>query len=274
LAASLVSVVTPSYNYGRYIEACLASVRRQSHQRIEHIVLDACSTDESRNVISAFQGTYDLHAFFERDSGQADALNKGFARARGDVFCWLNADDFWLTPDVVRDAVAAIDRGADVVTASGTFVDPGGTPIGPCPSYGERLVRELPYHDTVLQPATFWRRTVHRPLRAELHYAFDWALFLEMLREGARFAALPDAWAAYRVTEAGKTASDPARRKAEIATLLREQWGRASAQYLWAAAVWAGYALSERLRWNWLRVSTRWVNIQVGNVTRHRVFSC
>src|SRR5260221_13764077 len=115
----LVTIVTPSFNYGRYLGDCLASVRSQRYPRVEHILMDACSTDSTADSIRRFAGTYPLQVFVEKDGGQADALNKGFARATGGVFCWLNADDYWLHENVLAEAVEALDGGADVVTASG-----------------------------------------------------------------------------------------------------------------------------------------------------------
>src|SRR5512133_1157149 len=178
----LVSIVTPSYNYGRFIEQCLESVKAQTYPSIEHIVMDACSTDETPRILTQHERP-GLRAHFEKDRGQADALNSGFARAKGAVLCWLNADDYYLHPRVVEEAVAAL-ADADVVTAGGWFVNDVGHRTRPIRVEPRRVVRELRFHDTILQPATFWRREMHRPLRADLHYTFDWQLFAEMRDKG------------------------------------------------------------------------------------------
>jgi len=242
-----VTVVTPSYNYGRFIGECLESVRCQTYPRIEHVVLDACSTDETREVVQSYLGRHDLRAVFERDAGQADALNRGFGQARGDIFCWLNADDYWLTPTVVEEAVEALRAGADVVTAGGWYVDRGGRRFRRIVARSrEQIARHLRHFDVVLQPATFWRRTAHQPLRTDLHHAFDWALFLAMQRAGARFDTVTREWAAYRWHDVAKTASDPARRRAETVIIHREQFGEGSPQERWSRLVAAAYALAER----------------------------
>jgi glycosyltransferase involved in cell wall biosynthesis len=268
----LVTVVTPSFNYGRFVGDCLESVRRQTHPRIEHLFLDGGSTDSTREVVRSFEGRYDLRAAFEKDGGPADALNKGFARAAGDVFCWLNADDYWLSDAVVAEAVAALEAGADVVTAGGWYVDEGGRKIKSIRFYRpSRVTPRLRNFDTMVQPATFWRRAVHRPLREELDYVFDWALFIDMLRSGARFAPLDREWAAYRWHPAARTASDTAARRAEVAQILGEQWGEGSIQHRWARTVWAGYAAAERRRSPLLKRAMYYANAAVAVLTNNRV---
>lgn len=277
----LVTVVTPSYNYGRYLGDCLASVRAQDHPHIQHVVLDAHSSDATAEVIDSFRGTYRLEAIVQNDEGQADALNKGFARASGDVFAWLNADDYWLHERVVSEAVASLVGGADIVTADGYFVDQEGVRIRQHlpPFLAKRhdvghLRKDLRHLDPILQPATFWRREVHRPLRQDMHYAFDWQFFLDMLEQGARLEVLDSDWAAYRWHGDNKSSDDPSERRGEIASVLRSEWGTLSPQYLWAAAVYRGLRVAERLDSDLLAKGVRKTNSVMGRVTRYRVFSC
>jgi glycosyltransferase involved in cell wall biosynthesis len=242
----LVSVVTPSFNYARYIRRCLESVRDQTYPHIEHIVLDNCSTDGTGEILRTFEGRPGFQAIIEKDRGQSHALNRGFARAQGDIFCWLNADDFYLDSRVIAAAVARLQSsGADLVAGGGHIVDANdrvGDRIHVDP---ERAASGLRYWDTFLQPATFWRRSVHRPLREDLHYAFDWLLFAGMVRGGGRLVVADEPWAAYRLHGSGKTQADPARRRAEIAEVLSAHFGSLSPQHLWARLVWAGYRVSE-----------------------------
>ncbi len=270
----LVTVVTPSRNYGRYIAQCLESVRCQTHPRIEHLVHDACSNDGTREVVEGFLGSYDLRAVYEEDAGQADAINKGLARARGEIFCWLNADDYWLHERVVEEAVAALEVGGDVVTAGGQLVDEEGRRGRRFPIKPHWILPELRYYDTVLQPATLWRRAVHRELRTDLEYAFDWQLWLDMRRAGARFVVRSGEWAAYRMHGVNKTAADPARRRAEVARILEEQFGRMSPQALWARAVYRGYRAAERAGLPPLKRAVALANIALYHLTFRRVFSC
>jgi glycosyltransferase involved in cell wall biosynthesis len=237
-------------------------------------VLDAGSTDETPDVLRAYLGTYGLTAWTEPDEGQADALNRGFDRARGDVFCWLNADDLWLHERVVEEAVAALETGVDVVTAGGSIVDADGRRDKAIPVHPERVLRELRWYDTLLQPATFWRASMHRRLRTDLHYTFAWQLFLDMRDAGARFAAVDREWAGYRMHAVNKTAADPARRRAEVAEILRVQCGPRSPQHLWAASVHRAYLLAERRRIPALKRAVQLANSALFLLSRRRVVSC
>jgi glycosyltransferase involved in cell wall biosynthesis len=268
----VVSIVTPSYNYGRFIGKCLESVRGQTYPAIEHIVMDACSTDDTPQALQAH--AHDgLKVVSEKDQGQADALNRGFRRATGDIVGWLNADDFYLHPRVIDEAVAALAT-VDVVAAGGCYVDRDGKRVRAIAVREDRAVRELRYYDTLLQPATLWRRSVHRPLRPELHYAFDWRLFLDLRDAGARFTVLPREWAAYRVHGDSKTLTDPAKRRAEVAAILGDEFGALSPQRIWAEAVHRGYEVAEARRSPALKRGIQLANTAMYYLTRRRVFSC
>jgi glycosyltransferase involved in cell wall biosynthesis len=267
----LVSVITPSYNYGEFLAQCLESVRRQTYRHIEHIVVDALSTDDSASVIDSFEGTYRIRATFQKDSGQADALNKGFAMAKGDVFCWLNADDYWLHEGVVEQAIRALAIGVDVVTAGGMYVDHAANPLSAIAVSKRPVASQLRYGDPILQPATLWRRSVHRPLRIDFRYAFDWDLFLAMAAGGARFRVIDTQWAAYRIHGSNKSVEDSARRRGELAEILRGQWGRLSPQHVWASSVFRGYRIAEALNSTALKSGIRRLNAAMGRLTRGRV---
>lgn len=86
-----VSIVTPSLNQGKYIGETITSVLSLDYPSIEHIVIDACSSDNTKEILHSFSGR--IHWISEPDLGQADAVNKGFSMAKGDIFGWLNSDD-------------------------------------------------------------------------------------------------------------------------------------------------------------------------------------
>ena len=122
-----ISVITPSYNQGRYIEAAINSVLDQNYADFEHIIIDACSTDETVEVLQKYSH---LKWISEPDEGQSDALNKGFKLAKGDIACWLNADDFYLPETFSKVSKILANPIIDIVYANNLFCDAKGNITG------------------------------------------------------------------------------------------------------------------------------------------------
>jgi glycosyltransferase involved in cell wall biosynthesis len=200
---TLVSIVTPSLNQARYLQEAIDSVRAQLYEPIEHIVVDGGSTDGTLELLSAYDG---LQWISEPDRGQSHALNKGFARARGEIFGWLNADDAY-EPHAVAEGVTALD-GVGLAYADVTRVnDDGVNPrrIRSRPSWD--LWTELNDGNGIFSPAVFFRREAFEAvggLDESLHLAMDYDLWI---RIGKRFRArhVDAVWAVQRIHDDAKT---------------------------------------------------------------------
>jgi glycosyltransferase involved in cell wall biosynthesis len=221
----LVSIITPSLNQVAYIKQTLRSVADQDYANIEHIVVDGGSTDGTLEILRRWNGQW----ISEPDGGQADAINKGFALANGQIVTWLNSDDFYVATDVISRVVAEFLAGAQVVTGSGYFTDAGGTRTKQWPRANLRRLgyRDLLSRDTVLQPATFFRAELALPLDTSMHWAFDWEMFIR-LRQRTSFTVIPIPLAAYRVHPGGKTVTGGAKRKRELLRVMQRYRGRHS----------------------------------------------
>jgi glycosyltransferase involved in cell wall biosynthesis len=224
----LVSIVTPSFNQARFIRETIESVLAQDYPRIEYIVVDGGSTDGTIDILRGYDGRLIWSA--ERDRGQADAINKGFRRARGEILAWLNSDDTYL-PGAVSAAVSHLVQHRDcaMVYGDGFLIDERGDVTGPFPATEPFNLWKLVYvSDFILQQTTFFRRSSIEAvgyLDEELHWGLDWDLFIKL---GKRFRVdyLPRQMANLREYRSTKTSSGGRRRLAELAAIVRRHGSR------------------------------------------------
>jgi glycosyltransferase involved in cell wall biosynthesis len=118
----LVSIVTPSYNQGQFIEETTLSVKNQDYPNIEHIVVYGGSTDEILEILKRYEGTYNLRWISEPDEGHADAVNKGFAMAKGEIISWLNSDDVYFDKGTISSVMEAFQRHSEADIVYGNCV--------------------------------------------------------------------------------------------------------------------------------------------------------
>ena len=203
-----ISIVIPNYNSGVVLERAIRSLLAQDYPNLQLIMMDAASTDESRQTIERYRDKFDV-VVSEKDKGQADAINKGFARANGDVFGWLCADDE-LLPGALKQVAEIFERDpdADVVTGAceRQFADGSRAVIPPNP----RSWEIIGIQDPIEQSATFWRAGLHRKvgeLTLEFHLAFDWDLWNRFKRAGGRLVTSDHLMSRYYFSETNKTGS-------------------------------------------------------------------
>jgi glycosyltransferase involved in cell wall biosynthesis len=200
---TLVSIITPSLNQGRYIREAIESVLAQTHHPIEHIVIDGGSTDGTLEILDEYAH---LRWLSEPDRGQSHALNNGFTLARGEVLGWLNADDAY-EAHAVAEGVAAL-RDVGLVYADVTRVDDDRANPRRIRSRATwDLWTELNDGNGVFSPAVFFTRAAFEAVGGideSLNLAMDYDLWL---RIGKRFGArhVDAVWAFQRLHEEAKT---------------------------------------------------------------------
>jgi glycosyltransferase involved in cell wall biosynthesis len=219
----LVTILTPSFNTGRYIGEAIESVLTQGYRNVEYLVFDAGSTDNTLSELKRFGSR--VKWVSERDRGQADALNKGFLRAKGSIFAWLNADDT-LAANAITSAVEYLWSNPDVALVYGdaNFIDAKGEFIARCahvePYSRHRL---LHYSDFIVQPAAFFRKSAFEAvggIDTSLNWAFDYDLWIKMAVKGLKLSHLPKVLANYRWLADAKTASGAWPRLREIESVV------------------------------------------------------
>lgn len=217
----LISVVTPSYNQGAFIRETIESVLSQDYPNIEHWVIDGGSTDNTLDILRGYADEPRLHWISERDRGQADAVNKGWSRCRGEIFGWLNSDDTYL-PGALSTLGRYLQTHPEVDAAFGDAlrVSADGTPTEISRGGPIDLQRMLD-QNYVAQPTVLQRRSLVEqmgPLRIDLRFALDFDYYLRATLKH-RFAYLPETIATYRMHTESKTVSGGSAFMAEFATV-------------------------------------------------------
>ncbi len=203
----LVSIVTPSFNQARFLEDTIQSVLEQDYPRIEYIIVDGGSTDGSLEIIQRYAGQLAWWVS-EPDKGQTDAINKGFARANGDILAWLNSDDTY-QPGAVREAVEYLGSNpqAGMVYGDANLIDESGQVIGQFPAAQTDYHRLRRGYVHIPQQAAFFRADLWRqvgPLDPSFYFAMDYDLWVRLARL-ARLDYHPRLWANFRLHSGGKS---------------------------------------------------------------------
>ena len=231
-----ITVVTPSFNQGQYLEECIVSVLSQNYQNLEYIVIDGGSSDNSVDIIRKYE-KYIEWWVSEKDRGQSHAINKGFRRATGTLITWLNSDDYYLPNGLLSIADAYNSQSeksaVGMICGSGIKVDINGSnikdvntsKIGPeCPKWAYRF----------LQPSAFYTKHAVEEiglLDENLHYSMDWDLALRITKK-YKIVYITPYISAQRMYPETKTLSGGWDRLREIAEIGRKNNGILDRNYL------------------------------------------
>lgn len=228
-----ISIVTPSFNQGRFIEKTITSVLGQNYPNLEYIIIDGGSTDESVEIIKKYEKRLAYWAS-EQDRGQSHAINKGFERATGDIFGWLNSDD-WYHPGALK-AVAeafAVNPNAGAVVGAGEmyFEEYGNSTLyEPYPLTFKTIFQAI--HQHLMQPSCFFTHQAWcdcGPLDETLNLAMDFDLWLRIAKK-YHFTTIPQNLSVSLVHKSAKTTALAAQSYADSILVMIRHGGYAEAR--------------------------------------------
>jgi glycosyltransferase involved in cell wall biosynthesis len=201
-----LSIVTPVYNSGKYIRETIESIANQSYRNFEHIIMDGLSTDNTLEIAKEYKH---IKCISEKDTGQSNAINKGFRMATGDILAWQNADDTYF-PDTFEAVVTHFHDHPDVDIVYGYYQLIDGESRWMCDVYPIDWNRWLFAHGRFCppQPTVFWRRKVYEAigeLDEKLHYCMDVDFYSRSINKKFNFGRIPKMLGKFRIHEQSKT---------------------------------------------------------------------
>jgi len=287
---STLSIVTPSFNQGRFIERTIRSVLEQDVCKLEYVVCDGGSTDHTVNILATYNDR--LTWVSEKDAGQADAVNRGFAKTRGDLIGWLNSDDIYY-PGTLRAVMdfSNANPEVEVIYGDANHIDENDTVIEPYPTEDWNLER-LKTVCFICQPGVFVTRGLldrFGGLDQTLQYCMDYEYWLRLGMKGAKFVHFARVLAGSRLYAQNKTLGSKVKVHAEINSMMLKLMGEVPDKWIYnyahallddrgwhrsarrryalglaAVSVYAGLAWNHKIRRPMLETVCGWVRAAFG----------
>jgi glycosyltransferase involved in cell wall biosynthesis len=231
-----ISVITPSFNQAKFLHKCLDSVRSQTVQPLEQLVFDPGSTDGSLEIARSYE-----HATLvnEPDAGQSDAINKGFTCAKGDIIAWVNADDYYHSPEVFQKVIARFEEPdkPDIIYGNGIYLDGKGNFLRDAyiNKNPETLCWRLHQECGIMQPAVFFRKSVVTKLGAlseTLHFCMDYHYWIRCVKGGIKFTYMNETFASVHYHTDNKTYGKRSNSYREVCEMLLNEFGYVNHNWL------------------------------------------
>jgi len=240
-----ISVVTPSFNQGQFIEETIRSVLLQGYPNLEYIIIDGGSTDNTVEVIKKYEPWF-TYWVSEKDRGQCHAINKGFARATGDIFAWLCSDDVY-APGVLHRVAENLGNKKSAMLVGASIITNGPNTLEGTLDCRQPSFADMAYNvKTFPQPSTFWTRDLWEtvgPLREDLYFVMDYDLWLRMVPRAQSVTHLEEILSYQRTQPDQKSAnrgnSGAAYLSQRAQVACRAALNRGETRLGWAFRVWA-----------------------------------
>lgn len=240
----LITIITPSYNQGQFIEETILSVLNQTYKNFQYIIVDGGSTDSTMDVVQRYKDKIDI-IIHEKDNGQTDAINKGFRLAKGELVGWINSDDI-LYPDCLEKIVALYQShpdGSIYYSSHNNIIDRNGVLLN-------TIVKNIPNKNHLLnvdywlhQQGSFYNTAMVRQLNyidPSIYYTMDLDLWLRLLDCGPIYSYKEKALGAFRMWEETKTTNGRHLFLRETRKILRKNGSRKYAKTI-RTAYWREY---------------------------------
>ena len=237
-----ISIVTISFNQARFLRQAIESVINQVYDNLEYIIVDPGSTDGSREIIEKYHDKID-HTIFKPDNGPADGLNKGFAKATGEIYGYLNSDDILCSGTLKKvNDYFSCNKEYDVISAHGEIINENNEVIKKIFSHKFDMGQYLYENCIIVQQSTFFKSSLFKSVNGfnvKNKISWDGELMVDLFNSGARFKVFHEYWSGFRIYEQSISGSSDYLKKLNADyNRLRQKYGYPNLNFLKRKILW------------------------------------